>query len=57
MGGEEFNPGGGALIIGTKGKLIYKNCGSKPRLLPASLQASVGAPAPRWPGLPTRTTN
>ena len=45
MGGEEFNPGGGALVIGTKGKLMYENYGSKPRLLPASLHESVGTPA------------
>ena len=46
MGDEQFHPGGGALIIGTKGKLMYENYGSKPRLLPASLHESVGTPAP-----------
>ncbi len=42
---EDFNPGGGALIVGTKGKLIYENYGAKPCLLPKALHASVGTPA------------
>jgi predicted dehydrogenase len=45
MGEEQFNPGGGALIIGSKGKLVYENYGSRPRLLPQSLHESVGPPA------------
>jgi predicted dehydrogenase len=45
MGEEQFNPGGGALIIGSKGKLVYENYGSRPRLLPRSLHESVGTPA------------
>jgi predicted dehydrogenase len=44
MGEEQFNPGGGALIIGSKGKLTYENYGSKPRLLPKSLHESAGTP-------------
>jgi predicted dehydrogenase len=45
MGEEQFNPGGGALVIGSKGKLLYETYGTKPRLLPRSLHESVGTPA------------
>lgn len=45
MGGEEFNKGGGTLVVGTKGKLLYDTYGAKPRLLPRSLHESVGIPA------------
>jgi hypothetical protein len=44
MGDEAFNPGGGTLVVGSKGKLLYETYGARPRLLPASLHASVGTP-------------
>ena len=47
MGEEQFNQGGGTLIIGSKGKLTYENYGSKPRLLPKSLHESAGTPPAR----------
>ena len=40
----ELNKGGGALLIGSKGKLIHDTYGAKPRLLPQSLHESYGAP-------------
>ena len=46
---DQFNPGGGALLIGTKGKLVHETYGAKPRLLPASLHRSVGTPAQKLP--------
>ena len=33
---EQLNKGGGALLIGTKGKLLHDTYGLRPRLLPAS---------------------
>ena len=45
MGEEALNPGGGTLVVGTKGKLLYETYGAKPRLLPKSLHESVGTPA------------
>ena len=56
MGDEALNPGGGTLVIGTKGKLLYETYGAKPRLLPKSLHESVGTPAARWRGFPTSCT-
>jgi predicted dehydrogenase len=44
LGDEELNRGGGTLVIGTKGKLLYETYGAKPRLLPASLHQAVGEP-------------
>ena len=44
LDGEALNPGGGTLVVGSTGKLLYETYGAKPRLLPASLHASVGAP-------------
>lgn len=44
LGDEVLNPGGGTLVVGAKGKLLYETYGAKPRLLPASLHASTGAP-------------
>ncbi len=49
---DQFNPGGGALLIGTKGKLVHETYGAKPRLLPASLHRSVGTPARKLPRIP-----
>jgi hypothetical protein len=49
---DQFNPGGGALLVGTKGKLVHETYGAKPRLLPASLHKSFGAPAQKLPRIP-----
>src|SRR5256714_1905688 len=40
LGDEELNKEGGALLIGSKGKLLYDTYGFKPRLLPNSLHES-----------------
>ena len=52
MGDELFNPGGGALLVGTKGKLLHETYGAKPRLLPKSLHDSFGKPAQKLPRIP-----
>jgi predicted dehydrogenase len=49
---DQFNPGGGALLIGTKGKLVHDTYGAKPRLLPASLHKSFGVPPQKLPRIP-----
>ena len=41
---DKLNGEGGAILIGSKGKLIYDTYGLKPRLLPDSLAKSVGDP-------------
>jgi predicted dehydrogenase len=45
MGAEELNKTGGALLVGSKGKLLHDTYGLKPRLLPRSLHESFGKPA------------
>jgi predicted dehydrogenase len=52
LGEEVLNPGGGALVIGARGKLLYETYGAKPRLLPKSLHDSVGTPPRRLPRIP-----
>jgi predicted dehydrogenase len=52
LGEEEFEKDGGALVIGTKGKLLYGVYGAKPRLLPKSLHDAVGTPARKLPRIP-----
>ena len=49
LGDEELNKGGGALLIGSKGKLIHDTYGLKPRLLPKSLHESFGKPPQKLP--------
>jgi predicted dehydrogenase len=44
LGEEPLKAEGGALLIGSKGKLMHNTYGRNPRLLPASLQAAVGKP-------------
>jgi hypothetical protein len=44
MGDEPLNGQGGALLIGTKGKLIHDTYGNNSRLLPKSLHDAVGPP-------------
>jgi len=49
LGDEELNKGGGALLIGSKGKLMHDTYGLHPRLLPKSLHDSVGKPPQTLP--------
>ena len=49
LGDEELNKEGGALLIGSKGKLLYDTYGFKPRLLPKSLHESFGKPPQKLP--------
>jgi predicted dehydrogenase len=49
LGDEELNKGGGALLIGSKGKLLHDTYGLKPRLLPKSLNDSYGKPPQKLP--------
>jgi predicted dehydrogenase len=44
LGDEDLNKGGGALLIGSKGKLLHDTYGLNPRLLPKSLHDSYGKP-------------
>jgi hypothetical protein len=44
--GEKLNGEGGAIMVGTKGKVIYDTYGLKSRLLPDSLHKSAGDPKP-----------
>ena len=43
---------GGALLVGSKGKLLHDTYGKNPRLLPDSLHASFGKPAQKLPRIP-----
>ena len=49
LGDEELNKGGGALLVGSKGKLLHETYGLKPRLLPKSLHESYGKPPQKLP--------
>lgn len=49
LGDEDLNKGGGALLIGSKGKLLHDTYGLKPRLLPKSLHDSYGKPPQTLP--------
>jgi predicted dehydrogenase len=49
LGEEELSKEGGALLIGSKGKLMYNTYGQKPRLLPKSLHDSYGKPTQKLP--------
>jgi len=44
LGNDVLNPGGGTLVVGAKGKLLYETYGARPRLLPRSLHDAVGRP-------------
>jgi predicted dehydrogenase len=52
MGEEELNKGGGALLVGSKGKLLHETYGAKPRLLPKSLHDSFGKPPQKLARIP-----
>jgi Oxidoreductase family, NAD-binding Rossmann fold/Oxidoreductase family, C-terminal alpha/beta domain len=54
IGEEELNKGGGALLIGSKGKLLHETYGMNPRLLPKSLHESFGEPAKKLPRIPNQ---
>ena len=49
LGEEELNKEGGALLIGSKGKMLYDTYGYRPRLLPKSLHDSFGKPPQKLP--------
>jgi predicted dehydrogenase len=49
---EVMNPTGGALLIGSKGKLMHDTYGKNPRLLPDSLHKSYGKPSQKLPRVP-----
>jgi len=49
LGDEDLNKGGGALLIGSKGKLLHDTYGLKPRLLPKPLNDSYGRPPQKLP--------
>jgi hypothetical protein len=51
--GEKLNPEGGAIMVGTKGKVIHNTYGLAAKLLPASLQESVGNPKQTLPRITT----
>ncbi len=52
LGAEELIKEGGAILVGSKGKLMHDTYGAHPRLLPQSLQASVGKPAEKLARIP-----
>src|SRR5215469_13417887 len=52
LGEEELNKGGGALLVGSKGKLLHDTYGVRPRLLPKSLHDSYGKPPQKLPRIP-----
>ena len=52
LGQEELIKEGGALLIGSKGKLMHNTYGAHPRLLPQSLEDSVGKPPEKLPRIP-----
>src|SRR5439155_1338904 len=54
LGEEELNKGGGALLVGNKGKLLHETYGMNPRLLPKSLHESFGTPAKKLPRIPNQ---
>jgi hypothetical protein len=49
-----LDKGGGALLIGSKGKLLHETYGVNPRLLPKSLHDSFGEPAKKLPRIPNQ---
>ena len=49
LGEEDLDKGGGALLVGSKGKLLHETYGLNPRLLPKSLHDSFGKPPQKLP--------
>ena len=54
LGDVKLEAGGGVLYIGTKGKMLQDNTGSKPRLLPVELHNQLGAPAEKMVRVPNQ---
>ncbi len=52
LGEEELIKEGGAILIGSKGKLMHNTYGANPRLLPQSLQNSAGKPPEKLARIP-----
>jgi predicted dehydrogenase len=50
--GEELNKTGGALLVGSKGKLLHETYGRNPRLLPRTLHESFGIPPRKLARIP-----
>jgi predicted dehydrogenase len=51
--GEKLNPEGGAIMVGSKGKVVYNTYGLRSRLLPDSLAKSAGDPPKTLPRIAT----
>jgi hypothetical protein len=49
LGDAELDKGGGALLVGSKGKLLHETYGLNPRLLPNSLHQAFGKPPEKLP--------
>jgi predicted dehydrogenase len=52
LGEEELIKEGGAILVGSKGKLMHNTYGAKPRLLPKSLHDSAGTPPQKLARIP-----
>ena len=52
LAGEELNKTGGALLVGSKGKLLHETYGRNPRLLPRTLHESFGTPLRKLERIP-----
>jgi predicted dehydrogenase len=52
LGDEDLIKEGGAILIGSKGKLMHSTYGAHPRLLPESLQDSFGKPPQKLSRIP-----
>ncbi|PYQ93012.1 MAG: oxidoreductase [Acidobacteria bacterium] len=52
---QVLSPMGGALLVGSKGKLMHDTYGRNPRLLPQSLHESFGKPKGRLPRIPNES--
>ncbi|HTZ46013.1 MAG TPA: Gfo/Idh/MocA family oxidoreductase [Verrucomicrobiae bacterium] len=52
LGSEELIKEGGAILVGSKGKLMHNTYGAHPRLLPQSLQDSAGKPPEKLARIP-----
>jgi hypothetical protein len=55
LGNEELIKEGGAILVGSKGKLMHSTYGAHPRLLPQSLQDSVGTPPQKLARIPNES--
>jgi hypothetical protein len=51
--GEELDEEGGVLYVGSRGKLVHDTYGLRPRILPRSLEESVGPPPRTLPRIAT----